>query len=97
MINPISQINTIGQIGKTQEIGKPVSNDFINKLGNEVQKIKDLEQQTNNYITNTVLGKSDDMDKAIVSIQKLDIAYTYATTITSKAISTYREIMNIQA
>lgn len=97
MINPINQINTIRQIADPKDIKGKQSTEFIDKISNEIQKIKDLENQSDEYITNTLLGKSDDMEKAIISMQKLDIAYTYATTVTSKAIAAYREIMNIQA
>lgn len=94
MINPINGILT-----DTSAIplkAKLPTKGFMDELANKIQEIDKLDKSADQHIKNTLLGKTEDMSKAVIELQKSEIAFNFTTGLASKAVAAYREIMNLK-
>jgi flagellar hook-basal body complex protein FliE len=96
VIDPIESIFKKGA-ESTSEILKDTDGDtFADKLTNSIQAIKDMEAQSAEDSYNLAMGDTTNLEQMMINSSKLNTTMQLATTITSRVVSTYKEILQMQ-
>ncbi|MDR0919135.1 MAG: flagellar hook-basal body complex protein FliE [Oscillospiraceae bacterium] len=69
---------------------------FQSKLLNAINEIKGMEDQSEQYSYELAMGNSENLEAMMINTAKLNTTVDLATTITSRVVSTYKEIMQMQ-
>lgn len=102
-ITPLSQLPSVSEInGKfdTNKAGSNVSNDsqmsFADTLRQKIQNVKDLEQTSLDSAYAVSMGKTEDVEGALIDSTRASVAIETAVQITTRAVNAYKEIMQMQ-
>jgi flagellar hook-basal body complex protein FliE len=77
------------------EVGE-ISGSFESKLLNAINEIKGMEDASEQYSYEIAMGNSENLEAMMINTAKLNTTIDLATTITSRVVSTYKEIMQMQ-
>jgi len=91
------RIDGLGQVpgGNTEKIKQKGPAGFGRIIEENLNKIKTLEKDSDQSITDLLTGKAEIQD-TMIALQKVDISMRLLLTIRNKVIEAYREIMRMQ-
>lgn len=69
---------------------------FTNLLKDSIKEVNQLQHSANKAGEDLALGKVDNIHEVMISAQKAKLSLDLTTTITTKAVSAYKEIMAMQ-
>lgn len=98
-IVPISELQPITPIAERTGLGKAVSADspsFDNVLKKAFDNLEEAQTVSEKNSIDLALGKSDDLHSIEIASMKATAAIELTTGVTSKVISAYKEIINMQ-
>jgi flagellar hook-basal body complex protein FliE len=95
-MNDISIINSLQPaVQKTNNINKtPPSEGFGKVIKGAIDRVNELEKNSNRSIMELLNGKKD-IHETMINLQKTDISMRMLLTIRNKAVDAYREIMHM--
>ena len=96
-ITPLEPFKTIAKAAesKSSSADKTQNSGFEDTLINAVQKVKNLEDKSNQASYDLAVGNTDDLTSVMLSATKAQTAIELTTQITSKAVNSYKEIMQM--
>lgn len=97
-ITPLEPMKHMSQILSTQEVSageKNQTSSFEDKLVDAVQKVRDLENESNQASYDLAVGNTDDLTGVMLSATKAQTAIQLTTQITTRAVNAYKEIMQM--
>jgi flagellar hook-basal body complex protein FliE len=94
----------IGRIGAnpgseltiTREKRDNTSGGFGKLLLDALTRVNDLQLEADNAIQDVVLGKEEDLHRAIIALEKANLALGLTVQVRNKVIEAYQEIMRMQ-
>jgi len=95
----IQPLKSIFEHGEKKESGadlKSVAGSFSNALAKAVGEIKGMEDLSEQYSYEIAMGNTENLETAMINTAKLNSTVQLATTITSRVVSTYKEILAMQ-
>lgn len=90
-LEPLEQLATKTQ--KTADTNSGAS--FESTLADAIGKVKELENQSNQASYDLAVGNTDDLTSVMLAATKAQTAIQMTTQITTRAVNTYREIMQM--
>jgi flagellar hook-basal body complex protein FliE len=72
------------------------SSSFQNKLVNALNEIKGMEDSSEQYSYEIAMGNTENLEAMMINSAKLNTTVSLATTITSRVVNTYKEILQMQ-
>lgn len=69
---------------------------FASMLENAINGVKDMETASNQSAYDVAMGNTDDIQNAMILSAKAESAINLTTQITSRAVNSYKEIMQMQ-
>jgi flagellar hook-basal body complex protein FliE len=69
---------------------------FSSTLAKAIGEINEMENQSNQYSYEIAMGNTENLEEMLIHNTQLNTAVQLATTITSRVVSTYKEIMSMQ-
>lgn len=72
------------------------SNNFAGTLAKAINEIKGMEDLSEQYSYEVAMGNTDNLEAMMINTAKLNTTVQLATTVTSRVISTYKEILQMQ-
>ncbi len=94
----IDEIGVKPQVGvaDNQNGNKKADGSFADILKNSLNEVNELQNKADNSIKSIAEGKMDNMQDAVIAIEKADVSLKLVTEIRNKAIEAYKEIMRMQ-
>jgi flagellar hook-basal body complex protein FliE len=96
VIDPIKSIFNQGAESTSTLLQETEGESFSDKLANSIQAIKDMETQSSQDSYDLAMGNTDNLEQIMINSAKLNTTIQLATTITSRVVSTYKEILSMQ-
>ncbi|WP_027338686.1 flagellar hook-basal body complex protein FliE [Halonatronum saccharophilum] len=92
-INSIAKANTfkLSKQGKSE-----INRSFVDTLKGSLAKVNNLQHKSNKMGNDLALGKVDDVHDVMVAAQKAKLSLDLTTSITTKAVDAYQEVMRMQ-
>lgn len=96
-ITPIVPYKSMEEISAAEKsnTAKVSGQSFESALMDAVNGVKELENKSNSDAYDLAVGKTDDLTSVMLSSVKAQTAIQTATQITTRAVNTYREIMQM--
>ena len=94
-ITPLTPYKTMEEISSGTNTVNTGGQSFENALEDAVNGVRELENKSNSDAYNRSVGKTDDLTSVMLSSVKAQTAIQTATQITTRAVNTYREIMQM--
>lgn len=98
LITPLEPMKTIEPLAergtrllKTDSSGQS----FEQRLESAINNVRELEEASNKASYDLAVGNTDDLNSAMLAATKAQIAIQMTTQITTRAVNTYREIMQM--
>lgn len=98
-VNGISGFNAISPAAySTDKIGtgEEQKTSFSDYLKNALDKVNDLQIESDNYTNALAAGKTDNIHQVMIAAEKADIALQFTMQIRNKILDAYNEIMRMQ-
>lgn len=97
-IVPISQLPSISPVTESAKVSESASigSSFENVLNSAIQRLEDVQSISDNDSIDLALGRSDDLHSIQINTMKATAAIELTASITSKVLSAYKEILNLQ-
>ena len=98
-IVPISELQPIASINERNNVNNnaPVSGkSFDSVLKNAVKNLEEVQAVSDKDAMDLALGRSDDLHTIQINTMKATAAIELTTNVTSKVLSAYKEIINMQ-
>ncbi|MGN0620651.1 MAG: flagellar hook-basal body complex protein FliE [Porcipelethomonas sp.] len=99
-IVPLSELPSLEPMksiaGSESVSGKEKSSSFGDILKAKIQNVKDLEAQSLQSAYDISVGKSGDIESAMMDSAKASTAIEMTTQITTRVVNAYKEIMSMQ-
>ena len=94
----------IDEVGIKPQIGSPdnkqsdknIDDSFSNILKKSLDEVNELQNEADTSIKSIAEGKVDNIQDAVIAIEKADVSLKLVTEIRNKAIEAYKEIMRMQ-
>ncbi|WP_320009157.1 flagellar hook-basal body complex protein FliE [Maridesulfovibrio sp.] len=80
---------------KTMDLNKTEPNSFSNTLTDSIKNVNELQGQKKAMIEEFASGKSQNVHELMISLQKASVAMTMTSTVRSKVMSAYQEVMKM--
>ena len=94
-LEPLKAIEPLAERGtrfiKTDSAGQS----FEQRLESAINNVRELEEASNKASYDLAVGKTDDTTGVMLAATKAQIAIQMTTQITTRAVNTYREIMQM--
>ena len=94
-LEPMKAIEPIAERGtrllKTDNSGQS----FEQRLESAINNVRELEEASNKASYDLAVGNTDDLNSVMLAATKAQIAIQMTTQITTRAVNTYREIMQM--
>ncbi len=90
------EINGVIDKATGQREVKKEKDGFAELLKKSLEEVNRLQNEANTSIKNVAAGKMDNIQDAVLAIEKADISLKLLTQIRNKAIEAYKEIMRMQ-
>ena len=91
-ITPLQPMNS----GKTNAESDSAGTTFADTLRSKIQNVKDLEQQSLASAYDVSMGRSEDIEGAMIDATKASVAIETAVQVTTRAVNAYKEIIQMQ-
>ena len=102
-IVPLTQMPSLSEIKnvKTGDIStvsgiKNTTGSFADTLKQKILDVKNLEQTSLNSAYAVSMGKTDDIEGAMIDATKASVAIETTVQLTTRAVNAYKEIMQMQ-
>lgn len=95
VIEPIKSLFEKDVQKEGNEIINGTSN-FAGTLAKAINDIKGMEDLSEQYSYEVAMGNTDNLEAMMINTAKLNTTVQLATTITSRAVSAYKEILQMQ-
>ncbi len=93
----VSDINLTPTINGDKENIKNKANDsFADILKQSLNEVNELQNKADDSIKGIASGKMDNIQDAVMAIEKADISLKLVTEIRNKAVEAYKEVMRMQ-
>ncbi len=86
------QVDGNDKASERQDVG----DSFAQILKKSLDEVNELQNKADNSIKSIAEGKMDNIQDAIIAIEKADLSLKLVTEIRNKAIEAYKEIMRMQ-
>jgi len=80
---------------KTMDMGKTQPNSFSETLTDSLKGVNDLQSQKKAMIEDFASGKSNNVHELMISMQKASVAMTMTSTVRSKVMAAYQEVLKM--
>ncbi|WP_415718437.1 flagellar hook-basal body complex protein FliE [Maridesulfovibrio sp.] len=80
---------------KTMDLDKTEPNSFSDTLTDSIKNVNELQSQKKAMIEEFASGKSQNVHELMISLQKASVAMTMTSTVRSKVMSAYQEVMKM--
>ena len=80
---------------KTMDLDKTEQNSFSNTLTDSIKNVNELQSQKKTMIEEFAAGKNQNVHELMISLQKASVAMTMTSTVRSKVMSAYQEVMKM--
>ena len=94
-LEPLKAMEPLAERGtrliKTDKSGQS----FEQRLESAINNVRELEEASNKASYDLAVGKTDDLNSVMLAATKAQIAIQMTTQITTRAVNTYREIMQM--
>ncbi|NDV28252.1 flagellar hook-basal body complex protein FliE [Desulfovibrio sp. JC010] len=80
---------------KTMDLHKPEPNSFAETMTNSIQGVNDLQGQKKQMIEEFASGKTQNVHELMISMQKASVAMTMTSTVRTKVMTAYQEVMKM--
>lgn len=74
----------------------PQGNDFAEKLWQALEEVNNLQKEADAAILDVALGKEENLHRAIIALERANLALGLAVQVRNKVIEAYQEIMRMQ-
>ncbi|MEN3184318.1 MAG: flagellar hook-basal body complex protein FliE [Atribacterota bacterium] len=71
-------------------------NDFAEKLWQALEEVNNLQKEADAAILDVALGKEENLHRAIIALERANLALGLAVQVRNKVIEAYQEIMRMQ-
>ena len=100
-IRGIGSIPTLEQISKPQQINKTTGTEkggsFSQMLTSALEEVNSLQAEANQKIESVTTGKGNvSTHEAMIALEKADVAFQLMSTIKSKIVRAYEEVLRTQ-
>ncbi len=99
-IVPISPMKPLESILSTEASGKlneqPKSSAFSDVLKGAIENLRETQSQSSEDAYNLAVGDMDNLAQLMINSAKAEAALTMAVQVTSRAVNTYKEIVQMQ-
>ncbi len=85
----------VGTIDK-QNVKRNLDDSFADILNKSLNEVNELQNRADDSIKSIAEGKMDNIQDAVIAIEKADVSLKLVTEIRNKAIEAYKEIMRMQ-
>ncbi len=94
----IDEIGIKPQVGSTdnKQDNTKADGSFADILKKSLNEVNELQNRADDSIKSIAEGKMDNMQDAVIAIEKADVSLKLVTEIRNKAIEAYKEIMRMQ-
>jgi len=89
-----SNAGSISTVGSTSDDSSESS--FLDILKDTIAQSEELNDESNESTLNLLTGNVDDLSTLMIGTQKSEIALSLTSAIRSKAVDSYKEIMQMQ-
>ncbi|MGQ9474359.1 MAG: flagellar hook-basal body complex protein FliE [Candidatus Caldatribacteriaceae bacterium] len=95
------EIGRIGLLGSQEiippsEKNKDSGDGFGKMLLDALQEVNDLQIEADRAIQDVVLGKEEDLHRAMIALEKANLALGLTVQVRNKVVEAYQEIMRMQ-
>ncbi|WP_319780499.1 flagellar hook-basal body complex protein FliE [Maridesulfovibrio sp.] len=80
---------------KTMDLNKAEPNSFSETLTDSIKNVNDLQGQKTAMIEEFASGKTQNVHELMISLQKASVAMTMTSTVRTKVMSAYQEVMKM--
>ncbi len=94
----IDEIGIKPQVGTSdkQNVKRNLDDSFADILNKSLNEVNELQNRADDSIKSIAEGKMDNIQDAVIAIEKADVSLKLVTEIRNKAIEAYKEIMRMQ-
>ncbi|GHU52077.1 hypothetical protein FACS1894132_00920 [Clostridia bacterium] len=98
IINPLQSIfgESTKSVDKVLQGVEGGGESFQSKLINSINEIKGMEDKSEQYSYELAMGNTENLEAMMINTSKLNTTIDLATTITSRVVNTYKEILQMQ-
>ncbi len=90
-----SQQKFDNKFDKTMNISKAEPNSFSDTLKTSLENVNDLQGKKKAMIEEFASGKNQNVHELMISLQKASVAMTMTSTVRTKVMSAYQEVMKM--
>ncbi|MEN3202620.1 MAG: flagellar hook-basal body complex protein FliE [Atribacterota bacterium] len=88
-------------LGTPPSLGKETSkaswgHDFAEKLWQALEEVNNLQKEADRAVLEVALGKEENLHRAIIALERANLALGLAVQVRNKVIEAYQEIMRMQ-
>ncbi|CCO25294.1 flagellar hook-basal body complex protein FliE [Maridesulfovibrio hydrothermalis] len=80
---------------KAMDINKPEVNSFSETLTNSIKGVNDMQSEKKAMIEDFASGKNQNVHELMISLQKASVAMTMTSTVRSKVMQAYQEVLKM--
>ncbi|MBI9110940.1 flagellar hook-basal body complex protein FliE [Maridesulfovibrio ferrireducens] len=77
------------------KLGKPEENSFTETLKTSLTSVNDLQTQKKSMIEDFASGKNQNVHELMISLQKAGLAMSMTSTVRSKVMTAYQEVLKM--
>ena len=93
MTNPIQGIPGAGGVGPATGLEKPADRShFLNALRSAMGQVEQLQADGQQQVAQLLNGNGEDLHKAMVAVEKADLAFELMMEVRNKIVQAYQEI-----
>lgn len=98
MTNPIQGLPGVGGIQPATELKKPQSSQpadasqFMNTLRSAMGQVERLQADGQQHVSDLLRGNGEDLHKAMIAVEKADLAFELMMEVRNKIVQAYQEI-----
>jgi len=95
IINPIQIANNF-KLEQSKKAQAPENKNFSDFFQEKLTEVNDLQKDSQRITADFAAGKTDNIHQVMIAAEKAKIAVNLTTTVQSKAVDAYKEIMRLQ-
>ncbi|WP_031479751.1 flagellar hook-basal body complex protein FliE [Maridesulfovibrio frigidus] len=80
---------------QTMKVGNTEPNSFTSTLKDSLTNVNDLQTEKKSMIEDFASGKNQNVHELMISLQKAGLAMTMTSTVRSKVMSAYQEVLKM--
>ncbi len=87
---------SLPKIEESKKENSALPKDFGTMLNEALEKVNDLQLEADSAIQDVVLGKEEDLHRALIALERANLALGLTVQVRNKVIEAYQEIMRMQ-